>query len=73
MRLPYTQLHCYAPKEVRAKIRRVRTRLVEQGLLSPEEAVRIHLSGYPLAQTEQERAQEAGEEEALHDVGDDVP
>jgi hypothetical protein len=52
VRLPYAQLHCYTPKEVRAKIRRVRARLVEQGMLSPEEAARIRLYDYPLAQTE---------------------
>ena len=54
VRLPYAELHCYAPKEVHAKLQRVRARLVEQGMLSPEEAARIHLYAYPLAQTEQE-------------------
>lgn len=59
----YTQIRYYAPKQVRAKIRRVRAKLVREGILSEEEAERICVYWYPLSKTDQEQEQEEQEDD----------
>jgi hypothetical protein len=58
----YTEICYYAPKRVRAKIRRVRATLVREGILSEEESERICIYWYPLTQNDQEKEQEERED-----------
>lgn len=62
MRSRYTQIYYYAPPGVRRNLRRVRTRVVEQGIVTQEEAERIYVWWYPLPGTDEERTEEEGEE-----------
>jgi hypothetical protein len=61
-RSPYDQIWYFASPSVRSCLRRIRARLVQQGHLSEQEAVRIRVRWYPLANTPEERVQEEQEE-----------
>lgn len=63
---PYEEIWYYAPKTIRKLVRRVRARLVADGVISEEEAQRICVWWYPLADTDEDLTQEKREEnEAL--------
>jgi hypothetical protein len=59
---PYEEIWYFAPKNVRKLVRRVRARLVADGVISEEEAQRICVWWYPLTNTDAELSQEEREE-----------
>jgi len=61
-RSPYDQIWYFASPSVRSYVRWARARLVQQGGLSEQEAARIRVRWYPLANTPEERVQEEQEE-----------
>ncbi len=75
-RSQYDKIWYFAPEKVRKQVRRVRARLLEEEVISEEEAERIYVYWYPLALKDEELAQEEREDdEALgletQDEGED--
>lgn len=61
-RSSYTEVWYFAPRAVRQRLRRVRNTLVEQEIMSKQEANRLVIRWYPLVQSDEEVAQEQQEE-----------
>ncbi len=59
----YAEIWYFAPRTIRKQVRRERARLVERGDLSKQEARRLFLRWYPLAETDEEVVQEEQEDE----------
>lgn len=63
-RSQFTEIWYFGPAHVRKQVQRERAKLVAGGSLSEEEADRIFTLWYPLAQTKEEKQQEADEDGA---------
>jgi hypothetical protein len=67
----FTEIWYFGPAHVRKQVQRERAKLVSRGALSEEEADRIYTLWYPLAQTKEQKQQEADEDGAdLDDLED---
>jgi hypothetical protein len=65
----YDQIWYFAPKTIRKQVRRVRAKLVEEDVISEEEAKRMYVYWYPLALTDEEEAQEEREDDEALGLG----
>jgi hypothetical protein len=65
----YSEIWYFAPPTVRKHVRRARAQLVQQGVISAEEAKRLYVYWYPLAETDEESLQEEQEEDEALDHG----
>jgi hypothetical protein len=66
-RSSYDAIWYYAPKTIRKQVRQARARLFADDVISPEEAERIYVYWYPLAQTNEELEQQDEEDEGALD------
>lgn len=67
-RSPYDAIWYYAPKTIRKQVRQARARLVADDVISAEEAERIYIYWYPIAQTNEELERQEQEDDETLDL-----